>query len=444
MDLLPILATIVLVLLLTARWRVQPFLALLVGAVLFGELAGMATNYLARAFTTGFSQTIASPGLIVVGAALMAEIAAGTGALAWIADRTRGSRFDLLSLPIGIVAGGASSPGAAFAALMPLARGLGQSGAPRPLLLALTLSAAHAVLLPSPVMLGAVTILGANWVETALFSIPVLIVSVAVGWLHTRAFGAYGIVPPHPPAELEDEIDGAVQLEKTPVRARRSAWALAVASAVLIGLLVVQAMGDIASEPFGGGPQREYIIGFGRPLTVLVAGVALVFLFSWPWKIADFGEQGWPGRALSRVAGLLLLVGCAGGLQRMTQETGLAEMTAERLLGFDGGLAVPFLVAATLKFMHGNSLVAAIGAAGIVQPFMGSLGLDEPTARVLASLAVGCGALTGSHVNDPLFWLVGDAAGLRAAPAFLRFTLGTVLQGVVSLGVILLLGVVLV
>jgi len=122
------------------------------------------------------------------------------------------------------------------------------------------------------------------------------------------------------------------------------------------------------------------------------------------------------------------------------QATGMSEMNAELVLDWRAGwILVPFLAAATVKTLQGSSLVAAIAGAGMVAPMLATLGLDDPSGRALAALAVGAGALTFAHVNDALFWLVADAAGMRAPTAFLRFALGTLVQGLAGLAVLALI-----
>jgi len=69
--------------------------------------------------------------------------------------------------------------------------------------------------------------------------------------------------------------------------------------------------------------------------------------------------------------------------------------------GFPGRSAVPL------------EMVAAIATAGMVQPLLTPLGIGDENGRALATLAVGAGAMTVSHVNDEYFWLV--AAGGRPA-----------------------------
>ncbi|MGL1255061.1 hypothetical protein ACSTLX_25265, partial [Vibrio parahaemolyticus] len=83
-----------------------------------------------------------------------------------------------------------------------------------------------------------------------------------------------------------------------------------------------------------------------RPVMLLAAGVGLCLILTWRWEAIVVAEDGWVGQAILRSAGLLLIVGAAGGFEKVLQETGMAELIAERLLTWHGGLLVPFLVAA--------------------------------------------------------------------------------------------------
>jgi GntP family gluconate:H+ symporter len=151
------------------------------------------------------------------------------------------------------------------------------------------------------------------------------------------------------------------------------------------------------------------------------------------WRDHGFSEAGWAGLAIARAAPLMLLLGAAGSLQTLAQGSHMAELLAEKVLPLSLGLAVPFLAAAIMKTLQGASLVAAITAAGMVQPLLPALGLDGETGRALAVLAVGAGAMAVSHVNDGLFWLVADGAQMRPAQGLKWFSLTTLLQGAVAL-----------
>jgi len=89
--------------------------------------------------------------------------------------------------------------------------------------------------------------------------------------------------------------------------------------------------------------------------------------------------------------------------------------------------------------LQGSSLVAAITAAGIVQPLLIPLGLDAENARALATLAIGAGAMTVSHINDDYFWLVALGSGIRPLRALAALSAGTLMQGVVAVAMLMIL-----
>jgi GntP family gluconate:H+ symporter len=129
------------------------------------------------------------------------------------------------------------------------------------------------------------------------------------------------------------------------------------------------------------------------------------------------------------------MVCAAGGLQRLCQQTGMAEVLGERLLAWHMGafgVLIPFLIAAVMKALQGSSLVASITTAGMVSPILVPLGLADPNGKALAALAVGAGAMTLSHINDEYFWLVADRAKLTPLGGFTKFSAGTLLQGLIA------------
>lgn len=150
---------------------------------------------------------------------------------------------------------------------------------------------------------------------------------------------------------------------------------------------------------------------------------------------------------LGKVGNILLVVCAAGGFQRLCQETGMAEMLGERLIGWHieaaGGVLLPFLIAAAIKTLQGSSLVAAITAAGMMQPMLDPLGLAGTNGKALAALAIGAGAMTISHVNDDFFWLVADRAGLKPLRGLTTLSLGTLLQGLIAAAALLILSLLL-
>jgi GntP family gluconate:H+ symporter len=428
-------AALVLLVLATRQGRLHLFLALAIAAAGFGYAAGMSTSHVGKAFGTGFAQAVNGLGLIVLAAAILIEIADATGATARLQARARGRRRRSWPMAlIGLVSSVASTPGAAFALLSPLRRGLAADTPRSSLVLGLSLSGGHGLLLPAPVMLASVTILAADWWLALAYGVPLAILSMLLALLIGKisASGEPRMV------DTLDTLDG-----ENLHRPTRGAIALAVTSLVLIALLVTQSLGDIASEPLGGGSNREFLIALGRPLVLLGVGTVLLIVLSGHFDLRGFREEGWAGRGLMRAAGLVLIIGAAGGLQKIAQETGMPEMNADRLIGWvppaPFTLLLPFVLAAIVKTLQGSSLVAAITAAGMMMELIAPLGLGDPQGRALTALAIGAGAMSVSHINDGLFWLVREAGGWEPGGTLARFTLGTAVQGVVAIVVLMLL-----
>jgi GntP family gluconate:H+ symporter len=117
----------------------------------------------------------------------------------------------------------------------------------------------------------------------------------------------------------------------------------------------------------------------------------------------------------------------------------MAELLAEYAIHPRYGILTPFLAAAIVKTMQGNSLTAILTASGMVEPMLPALGLDSASGRALAAAAVGAGSIAICHVNDPFFWIAAHMTKLPPLDALRAITLGSV---AVSLTALLLLSAV--
>jgi GntP family gluconate:H+ symporter len=419
------------VLIVVAARRIHPFIALTVVAAAFGYIAGYPTSQLGSAFGSGFSEKIYSPGLVIVAASVIAGLAEGTSAverLAGFIARRRLFAGNRLTTVVGLVAGLGASPASAFALITPLLPALGgakqHDRASAPLTLALAISASHGVAVLTPVSIAAIAIVGAPWSRAALFGLPLAIVLAAFGAIFARwSVRAEAAPQPSEPERAEEP------------RGNASLAVLIVAIAVPLLALMEQSLGDMPSEPLGGGTTRELIIGVGRPLILFLVGLGIMIVGQPRHSFGRLIEADWSARVFSRVGGILLVICAAGGLQRLCQQTGMAEMLGERVLGWHLGpfaVLIPLLVAATIKTLQGSSLVAAITTAGMVQPLLPALGVADANGRTLAALAIGAGAMTVAHVNDEFFWLVADRAGLTPPRGLGAIAGGTALQGLLA------------
>ena len=135
----------------------------------------------------------------------------------------------------------------------------------------------------------------------------------------------------------------------------------------------------------------------------------------------------------------MAITGAGGALGAILQALPLADTLSNSLLQYNIGLVLPFLLAMILKTAMGASTVAMIITSAMVAPLMTTMGLTSEIARVLTVMAIGAGSMTVSHANDSYFWVVAHFSDLDTATAYKCQTGVTLVQGIVSLVVILIL-----
>lgn len=438
------IAAVLILLALTQRRRVHPFVAIMAVASAFGYIALFRISVFGRIFGAGFSAMIYTPGLVIVTAGLIAALAESTGALHRLMamlDGRGGVTTNWIATSLGLIAGLGASPAAAFALLTPPLRAIGgKTQATRErstIALALALSASHGVAVLSPVAIAAISIIGADWGRTALFGVPLTILMAGFAAAFADRLPAGGAASSMPEQPAESIPHPAVRKART-----GGAMVLMLATMVPLLMLMVQSLGDIPSEPLGGEPRLDWIIGVGRPLVLFIVGIGIMVAGMPRASLSLLGDSAWAGRVLANMSSILLIVCATGGFQALCQQTGMSDGLGARVLDWHVsapfGLLLPFVATAVMKTLQGSSLLAAITSAGMVQPLLMPLGLADANGKALAALAVGIGAMTVSHVNDEYFWLVTTCAGSPPLRGVATISLGTLLQGLIALAMLLL------
>jgi GntP family gluconate:H+ symporter len=370
------------------RFRLPAFLALMAVVVGYGIAADMTIQSIGKAFGLGFASALEQAGLLVVAGSLLRLLLVK----------------EPLPTPAAAAAGVLAGLGGSAIGSLALLQAAGGGAARRTVGLALTLLAVHALAMPAPLAVAAASVLRAS-ATVFWITLPTAAIAVTIGWLFAASSTA-----------------------RDPQRGRLSIRWLAVV--VPLVLLVVQAVAQMPTEPLGKGGAREFYTGISHPLILLVIAIGLALLLARRWQPEVLADTRW--------APLLLTVGAAGGFARVLDETGMAELLAEYVLDPRLGLLVPFLAAAIVKTMQGNSLSAVLTASGMVEPMLPALGLDSDTGRALAAAAAGAGSIAICHVNDPFFWIAAYMAELSPARALRTISLGSLAVAVAALIVLVM------
>ncbi|MGN0063474.1 MAG: GntP family permease [Nocardioides sp.] len=430
--------------------KFHPFIGLILGAAVMGGVAGVAPADIVTSFTGGFGGTVGSVGLLIALGAMVGQILADSQGSSAIVD-TIVSKVGARGLPwaMALIAALLGLPlffevGVVLVVPVVILVAL-RTGVPvmRVAVPALAgLSILHGLVPPHPGPLVAIDNLDADLGLTLmlglLIAVPTLVVCgpllavLVERWVPIRAHavlagGGGGTAAEQGAKHLAAEADGASSAgagshasataadEPGDAAAstgwRRPSFAAAVFCILLpVLLMLARAIAELAIDDPENGLQKVLVF-IGTPSVALLLAVlaSMVFLgFGIGMSRTEVSSS--LGAGLPGVASILLIVAAGGGFKQMLVDAGVGDVIGH--WAADAGfnvLLLGWLVAVGVRLATGSATVATITASGIVSGLAADL--SSPHLALLV-LAIGCGSVFFSHVNDAGFWLVKEYFGL--------------------------------
>jgi GntP family gluconate:H+ symporter len=419
--------------------KMHPFLALMLGAAVMGGVAGVAPLDIVASFTAGFGGTVGTVGLLIALGAMIGTLLAESGGADQIVDTiigkvgARGLPWAMaliaaiLGLPLFFEVGVVLLVPVVILVARRTEVPLMRVGIP-----ALAgLSILHGLVPPHPGPLVAIDALGADLGLTLLFglivAVPTLIVCgpllarfveqwvpvmatdeavarVTGGKVRPGAGGTGAAAAGNEDAEVADGGTGASGGR------RRPSFAFAVISITLpVLLMLLRAIAELTMDE--DTQPRTFLEFIGTPAVALLLAVLVsMFLLGYSTGMSREGVEKAMGSGLPGIAGILLIVAAGGGFKQMLVDAGVGGVIADWADGSGiSTLLLGWLVAVGVRLATGSATVATITAAGIVSGIATGMPNNELSLLVLA---IGCGSLFFSHVNDAGFWLVKEYFGL--------------------------------
>lgn len=437
--------TIAFIVVTTTRFKLHPFLALIVAAYGMGLAGGLAPAQIMSALTGGFGRTLSSIGIVIACGCMIGFVLEKSGCAVVMANamvRLIGKTRAVLAMSCtGAVVSIPVFCDSGYVILSPLARSLarrtGESLAAFAVALSMGLYATHCLVPPTPGPIAAAGELRADIGMVIVLGLVVCVPVIVTTYLYARYAGRRIQLTP---SAIEDAPASGVTELPTPGVA--AAFLPIMTPVVLIAL---KSIGDLPSRPFGEGGVRTALALVGDPVTALLLGVFLAWIVVRRHGREAFGN--WCGQGL-RDAGTIILITAAGGaLGGVLRETPLSGQVGELLASADLGrfnLLLPFFVAAGLKTAIGSSTVAIITTASLLSPLLPAMGLATGLGPVLATLAVASGGMMVSHVNDSFFWVITQMSGMTVTQGYRLITVASGIAGLTAITGVLVLGWVLV
>lgn len=429
---LSILALIVLI----ARFRLNPFISVTLVSVGLALLAGMPAPEILPAYEQGVGKTLGHIALIVALGTMLGKMMAESGGAERIA-RTMIARFGpknvhwammliafCIGLPIFFEVG--------FVLLIPIALNVARRTGVPLLLVGLPmvagLSVVHGLVPPHPAAMLAVSAYGADVGRTVFYSLIIGLPTAALaGPVFAKFVAPRVTLPAHNPMEaaLLDEGHSRIPDEQLP--------GFGITIATLLLPVVLMLLGGWADQIATPGSSLNHGLRFiGHSVVALLLATLMSFITLGLMRgfnreqILKFTQE-----CLAPTAAITLLVGAGGGLNGILVHTGVAGEIIGLSQRFElSPLLMGWTMAALMRIATGSATVAMTTASGIVAPIAAAMGYPHPELLVLAT---GAGSVVLSHVNDGGFWLVKEYFNMSVAQTFKTWTVLETLISVIAL-----------
>jgi gluconate:H+ symporter, GntP family len=431
--LIAVIALIVLI----ARAKLHPFIALIVVSLVMGVAAGMQPVAATKAFQDGVANTLGFIAIVVGLGTMLGKMMAESGAATQIAttliDRFGERRVHWAIMFVGIIVGLPVFFQVGFVLLIPLvftiARRTGMSLVKIGIPLVVGLSVAHGMLPPHPAAMLAVAAYKADVGLTILYG---LIVGIPTAAIAGPIFAAW--ISPRIVLPAENPLAAQLEGEST---AEAPSFAISMLTVLIpVILMVLSSVADLLFADKTAGRATLHFVG--QPVVALL--LALLFSFWSVGRARHFTKEQlltFCNDCLGPIAGILLVIGAGGGFNQVLISSGVGSAIARVALGSSvSPLILAWAVAGLIRVATGSATVAMTTASGIVAPIAASL---PGTSAELLVLASGAGALLLSHVNDAGFWLIKEFFNMTVPQTLKTWTVAETIIGVAGLGFTLLL-----
>ncbi|UBZ14129.1 GntP family permease [Flagellimonas marinaquae] len=435
MELLVLGVVVLFIVIATVKFKMHPIFSLTIAAIASGFFLGMAPKSIMSTMAEGFGNTLSGIGLVIAFGTVIGIYLEKTGSTQVLANSILGiiglKRSPLAMNLAGFVISIPVYCDSGYIILSSLNKAISKKTGIPVLVFAIALAtglySAHVFVPPTPGPLAAAAILDADLGMVLIFGLLVAIPVSIAGYFWARFIGK---------SLQEDEIlETAETKEKVPSTVQPFQAFLPLLVPII--LIALKSVADYPTHPLGDGWAFSVLGFLGSPVIALLIGV--FFAFALGRKVPSEVKKEWVPEAFKQAGAIVLITGAGGAFGAILRTMDIASIINLESSTGVGGLLIAFAISTVLKTAQGSSTVAIITTSAIIAPLLETFGLVSITDKALAVLAIGAGAMTVSHINDSYFWVVSQFSHMKVKTALRGHTLGTLVQGVVGILMILMI-----
>ena len=419
-----------------SKWKVHPFIALILIALALGMSLGMGGEKTVEVLLKGFSETLRWIAIIIILGAFIGEILQETGGAFRIANRivkavgekrlpwAMGFTGYIVSIPVFV--------DVAYILLQPVTESLAVKSKKPVLYLGLALAAgltvAHTLIPPTPGPMAVASLLNVDMARLLTINLVVAVFAMTGGVLFTIYFVKNAWL------EYDKKLSDSTHSEEGEFSDNLESGSLFFdVLPILVPIILIGSGAFVNIDPetkLGG-----FVNFISLPLVAVFIGafIAIFQLRSVEKKktINRLVEQ-----AILKSALVIMITGAGGSLGYVIRESGIQNEIVEVFSAFPFlGLMLPFIVASLLTISTGSITVSLVGTASMLGPMVDIL----PMSPEMVAALIGCGSFCVFHANSSFFWLLNR---LHEAPPdilYKTYTVQSLVMGLSGLiGVLLL------
>jgi gluconate:H+ symporter, GntP family len=433
--LVAILALVVLI----ARFKMNPFITLMMVSVALALAVGMPMTSILKSFETGVGGTLGHIAIVVGLGTMLGKMMAESGGAERIA-RTLIDLFGpknvhwammciafLVGLPVFFEVG--------FVLLIPIAFNVAQRTGTSMIRVGIPmvagLSVVHGLIPPHPAALLAVTAYNADIGHTIFYALIVGIPTATIaGPLFSKLIEKFVVLEGvNPMAKQFIEQDAARATQKLP------GFGITLVTVLLpVFLMLLGSWADLISPAKSTANNVLRLIGH-PDMALLLAVLLSFYTFGTSRGFNRESILKFTNECLAPTATITLVVGAGAGFGRILIDSGTSKAIVDLAMGAHVPLLIlAWLVAGLIRVATGSATVAMATAAGIIAPIAAAAASTATGVRPeLLVLATGAGSLILSHVNDGGFWLVKEYFGMTVTQTFKTWTVCETIISVTAL-----------
>ncbi len=404
-------AAIIALVILIARFRLNPFIVLFVTSIVMALVAGMPADKVVGSFEAGAGHVLGHVGTVIALGTMLGKMLAESGGADRIALTISGfagrDRVDWAMLVIGLLIGLPVFFEVGFVLLIPLVFVLAERTKTPLLRIALPMGAAlsvtHALIPPHPAALLAVSAYHANVGHTILLGI---LIGIPIAVIAGPVFGRFAAAH----ISLTEANPLAEQFVHSDVQTSLPSFSLTVFTILLpVALMLLGSAGDLLTIAHSALNDALHFVGN----TDIALVLATIMSFYTLGKTRGFSAETilrFTNESLGPTALIMLLIGAGGGFGHVLVDSGVSKaITDAALIAHMPLLILAWLLAVIVRIACGSATVSMATASGIVGPILTHSTGVSPELMVLVT---GAGSVALGPMNDAGFWQVKEYLGL--------------------------------